>query len=571
MPPRLTSPFRSLEFRLLVPLSLTVAAILAIHAMLGFRSTQAQAATLVRAEVERCGELVTGATHDGMLLNRLGEVQTTIQRLASAPEIAGIRVYDKHGRIVLSARPEEIGEILTEDSEICQSCHHPGEPQEGVAIKRRVTARAENGHNVMRRLTVIENDESCTTAACHFHHPKQAALGVLDVGISMAPFDQAINAAGAQLLRTTIVLILISGLVAGLFVRRVIHAPVTKIRRATQRIAAGDLDTRLDVRGDHALARLADAFNRMAADLGAAQCENAQWARTLEEKVDAKTRELQQIQRQVIHMETMASLGKLSATVAHELNNPIAAILTYARLVKRELAEQDLDHATREELERCLSLIDSECSRCGDIVHNLLAFARRKGAAMAPADLDQIIDHALMLVAHHLRMHSIELRTAPVEGDPSITADAGQIEQALLALLMNAIEAMQNNADRPAVLTVRGFADEPDAVRIEVADTGHAIPPDVLPHIFEPFFSTKGAESGVGLGLAVVYGIVHRHGGTIDVSSEPGAGATFSIRLPRHATPQGEDESPPSPGDAALQALLAERRRAQNVRQNLRR
>jgi two-component system NtrC family sensor kinase len=161
-------------------------------------------------------------------------------------------------------------------------------------------------------------------------------------------------------------------------------------------------------------------------------------------------------------------------------------------------------------------------------VKNLLVFARRTGAAMASVDLNEIVDRSLMLVRHRLDMSGTELRTTFLQGDTNVVADPGQVQQALVALLVNAVEAMGEGGTLSVVLV-----GDAEGVRIGVADTGPGIPPGVLPLIFEPFFSTKDSESGVGLGLAVVYGIVHRHGGTIEVESEVGTGTTFHLRLPR--------------------------------------
>ena len=153
----------------------------------------------------------------------------------------------------------------------------------------------------------------------------------------MAPLEAAIRTAQRQFLWTTLILILIVGVVAAVFIRRVVQRPVNELYEGTRRIADGDLDTRIEVRGRHELARLAEAFNQMAGDLRTARREVTEWSQKLEDKVVEKTEELGRAQRQVLHMEKMASLGKLSATVAHELNNPLSGMLTYARLVRREL------------------------------------------------------------------------------------------------------------------------------------------------------------------------------------------------------------------------------------------
>jgi two-component system NtrC family sensor kinase len=223
--------------------------------------------------------------------------------------------------------------------------------------------------------------------------------------------------------------------------------------------------------------------------------------------------------------------------VAHELNNPLTGVLTYAGLVRRELGDQPIAAEMRDELTQYLSLIEKECKRCGAIVQNLLVFARPTGVEMASVDLNQVVQRSLMLVRHHLEISNVKLECELLSGDSRIVADEGHVQQALIALLVNAVEAMKNLPGGEGQLSVRlrGAADE---VEIEVADTGVGIPPEVLPQIFEPFFSTKEAENGVGLGLAVVYGIVQRHGGRIEVESQVGEGTVFHVHLPRHGSAQ---------------------------------
>lgn len=547
MSSRPASLVHSLEFRLFVPLALTACAVLAVHAVVGFRSTKAHFARFVSAEVERYSTLVKGATHDGMLLNQLDELQLTFERLSEAPEVSSIRVYNTDGRIVLASDPVLLGRSVSRRSQTCRACHGDWASDASLPDETEEIARDHDGYETHRRLTVIRNEPGCASARCHSHPPEQPVLGLLDVGMSMEPFEEGIRSSQRSLVWTTLLLIVVSGGVSGVFIRRVVHQPVQHLREGTERVASGDLDTPIEVRGENDLSQLAAAFNSMMADLREARSEINEWSRTLEDKVETKTKELQLAERQVLHMETMASLGKLSATVAHELNNPLSGILTYARLVRRELAAQDLDPGVGAELERYLGVVDRECSRCGAIVHNLLAFARRRGAQMAPADINEIVDRSLMLVRHHLEMRGIALESELLDGDAAITADAGQVQQALLALLMNAIEAMPGEDGRADTLTVRVGADA-GRVWVDITDTGIGIPGDTLPHVFEPFFSTKGGESGVGLGLAVVYGIVNQHGGSIDVTSEVERGTTFRVTLPRTPPKDARDRPRPDGG-----------------------
>ena len=533
-----------------MPLAATLAIFLSVHAFLGRWWAREELSQFIAADLERSTSLIKGAMHDGMLLNRKTELQARIERLGSSPGFTGIRVYSKEGRVALSADHAERGQTRSIRDDACVVCHVKG-VESGPGVRSVATIMTDrDGHRAPRAFTVIRNETGCSSFGCHQTPSEQPVLGVLDVEMTMAPFDEAIARTSWQLGWTTLLLILISGLIVALLARRLVLEPVARLREGTHRIASGDLTTRIDVSGGRELASLASSFNMMVSDLQDAQDELARWSRTLEQRVDEKTRALQVAHQQLSQVQTMASLGKLSATVAHEINNPLSGILAYARLVRRELAQQPVDPAVREELESYLVLIDKECVRCGDIVKNLLTFARQRSVRPGPTDVNRIVEDSLMLVRHHLEMHQISVQTTLLKGDPIITAVSGQIQQTVLALLMNAIEAMQANAGRPARLEVRLEGDE-DRVTLQVRDTGVGIAPDLIPHIFEPFVTTKGDAKGVGLGLSVVYGVVHGHGGDISVASSVGEGTTFTVRLPRQRDDAQEDPSSAQRAEAA--------------------
>lgn len=521
---------RSLSVRLLVPLLVLIGATFAIHAFLSYRATRERFESLVSAEAHHYATLVMRATHDRMLLDKELDVQRTIKHLAEDGRVVAVRLYDPDGRIVQSAAEGEVGTRVDRDQdEPCTSCHR-GSPESTRDVLTRF-----GDSPALRHLMVIPNERSCAGARCHLSTAEQPVLGLLDVELTMVPLQQAIQSARGQMLWTVLGLVLVTSVLTGGLVRQLVHKPLRKLKEGTRRLAAGDLDARIDVEASEELAQLAESINHMATDVQAARHELAQWSQQLEEKVVAKSDELRRAQGQVVHMERMASLGKLSATVAHELNNPLSGILMCARLVERELAEHTLPEGPRDEVAKNLRLIQQECQRCGSIVQNLLLFARRSdGQPMAPVDLNEVAERSLMLIRHHLQLSDIVLDFQPLDGDATVVGDAGQLEQAMVALLVNAVEAMTgpDGGGGGGHLRVTLTGTEATAT-IAVSDTGVGIHPDVMPQIFEPFFSTKHQESGVGLGLAVVFGIVQRHTGDIDVTSEPGRGTTFSIRFPR--------------------------------------
>jgi two-component system NtrC family sensor kinase len=534
-PLRRPSFLNSLGVSLFLWLFVVVLAAFAAYAFLSVRSTSRQLRATVESGALAWSELIKSATWFGMLRNHKEDVHEVIRTVAATPGVVGVRIYDKQGAIIYSADSREIGRQVDMKAESCVVCHN-GEPPLSVVPKgERVRVfEGRDGHRVLGLINPIENSPACSDAGCHAHPRQQAVLGVLDVKMSMVEADSRLAAAKRQELTAAVLMALAVGTASALFIHRFVRRPVRSLIAGTQRIARGDLGATLEG-GQNEIGRLGEAFNQMTRDLGRARQENEEWSHTLERKVMEKTEELAATQRQVVHMEKMASLGKLAATVAHELNNPLAGILNYAKLVARSLAEGD--QGDTEENARFLRIIQQESSRCGEIVRSLLLFSRRSGGELAPHPLNPIVENALAIVRHHLEMSGVECAWTPLAVDDPLLCDAGQLQQALVALFVNAVEAMGPGG----TLTVRACSVS-EGVEITVADTGVGIPPESLPRIFEPFYSTKEQGSGVGLGLAVVYGIVERHQGRIAVDSEVGKGTVFRLTLPRRTVPQQQGE-----------------------------
>jgi len=525
--------FRSLSLRLLLSLLTTMAAVAIVFTIVNIRATSDRWMHLIHNSANRTSELVRRAAYYGMLLNRKEDVHQTIRQVAKSPGVAGIRVYDKQGTIIFSANDTEIGDRVDLQAEACVVCHDRDEPLRSLPRDDRIRAfRNAKGEGIVALITPIENEPECARSSCHGPPQEETILGVLDVQLSTVFMDETLNDTKRQMIWTAVAMALVIGLGSAAFIERFVRRPVRRLHDGTTRVARGDFSTRIRIASHDELGDLGDAFNRMTDDLQRARDELTGWSQRLEQKVVEKTDELGRAQRQILLMEKMASLGKLSATVAHELNNPLAGILTYAKLVARELKDSNDQQAPElaEELQRYLTLIQQESRRCGDIVRNLLLFARESGTKLAACSINDIVERSLMLVRHHLEMANIKLVSQKLDEDDQLICDADQLQQALVALFMNAVESMAEGGDGQLTVRLQG---ESDHLGIDVSDTGSGIPAEIVSHIFEPFFSTKDKESGVGLGLAVVYGIVQRHGGSIDVTSQVGEGATFHLHIPR--------------------------------------
>jgi signal transduction histidine kinase len=241
------------------------------------------------------------------------------------------------------------------------------------------------------------------------------------------------------------------------------------------------------------------------------------------EKVEEVARLLKENQEQLIHAEKLTSLGQMSASIAHEINNPLAGVLVYTQLLSKKVAG---DTFKKEEALGYLSRMESEVNRCSKIIRNLLDFARQKEPMLQLTDINQVIEQVLAMVGHQAQMQKIEVVKEFSPCLPKVIADFDQLQQVFTNLTLNAIQAMPNGGR----LTLRSSAVDTE-VKIDVQDTGCGIPKENMFKLFTPFFTTKEKGKGVGLGLAVVHGIIQRHKGRIKVQSEIGKGTTFSVYL----------------------------------------
>ena len=511
-------------------LALLVSSMALVFGALGYLNIELHRRHLERAalaDAARVSSVIKRNTSYYMLRNQRDGLYHIITDMANEPGMLRIRIVNYKGGISFSSDPSEVGKVLTDALQVHDAFPEGISPFHYVDDKQTFREyRLPSGEHALGIITPIENSPSCSAVECHAHPAQIKTLGVLDTNISLASTEQSVAESRRQVLGYTILAVLgVAGLCAA-FVRRMLQGPLTALEEGTQRIGSGDLGYQIHLKSGGELAELAESFNTMSCQLQDARKEIDAWTRTLEERVAEKTRQLSGAQEEMLRVERMASIGKLAAVVAHEINNPLAGILTYAKLLKKKVGRSPQPDTENLGM---LDLIESESRRCGEIVKNLMTFARPTSMNREPADLNAIIDRCVRLVQHQLKLVNVELHLALSLDLPHVRCDCGQIEQVILALVMNAIDAMPNGGN--LTLCSRKSKD-PARVQVEVRDDGVGMPPEVLANMFEPFFTTKERGRGLGLGLAISRNIVERHGGKIEVASEAGRGTAFTITLP---------------------------------------
>jgi len=522
---------KRLAYRLIISLSI----ILVIAGSLsGWYSIEKEEELLLKSMIlgaDQLSRAITSATWHAMKADQREAAYEIMQTIALKQGIDRIRIFNKEGRTVFSTTAMEGGQV-EKNAESCNPCHSKIQPKVKVDVPSR--SRISLGRDGARKLamvTPIYNESSCSEADCHAHPKDITVLGVLDISLDLAPMDNEMKSVRQRVVLATIGLVLIVGIFVGVFATRFVDRPIQRLIEGTRAVSEMDLDTQINVPAVGQLNELAQSFETMRVRLRHALAELNEFAQQLETKIKERTEQLDAANRKLVQSDRLASLGQLAATVAHEINNPIAGILTLSMLVQRILKEDGIPTDRVLEVRQYLTQIANETSRVGRIVTDLLAFSRRSKPQRMDADLNAIIRSTLSILSHKLKLMNVTLDERLAEKLPPIKCDVSQMQQVLINLVMNGAEAMQSKGGGPIIIGTQ-FIERENTVILEITDKGDGISADNLTKIFDPFFTTKGEGKGVGLGLSVIYGIVDDHKGDIDVKSEVGKGTTFLVRLP---------------------------------------
>ncbi len=462
-----------------------------------------------------------------MLHNYREALYNSIETVGTQEGIEKVRIFNKEGEIQFSSDKEEIGKMVGKRAEACYACHAVDKPLERLDIPKRSRIFKVGKHRVLGMINPIYNEPDCYNAQCHYHPPEQKVLGVLDVSVSLADTDKSIKEIRDKTTFFAAITILAVSTIIGLIIQRAVYRPVKELAEGTTRVAAGDFDYHFTSHSQDEIGQLAESFNKMTQRLKKADNDIKELIRTLEEKVEERTSELKAAQYQLLQSEKLASIGKLAATIAHEINNPLSGIMTYTKLMEKKLNKERFSRDDIPKFRSHLAIMERETERCSSIVRNLLDFARQREPSLKPnVDINAVMDEALSLLTNQIALQEIKLEKRFGQLPP-IVADPMQLRQVFVNIILNACEAIKDNG-RLAITTI--FSEEEQMVKVDIKDNGVGIAEEDLPRVFDPFFTSK--EQGTGLGLSVVYGITNSHQGTIEVKSKVGEGTTFIFKLP---------------------------------------
>ena len=492
--------------------------------------------TVIVQSGNNVGSLVEGALYHSMMENDASALQNTLDVIHTLPGIEDVNMYNASDSLIYSSFSADSSGTINPD---CRSCHNnlasmfPRKEKSYRIITADSECKMSKGINGQRHLLIrspILNSKSCYESSCHAHKATEDVLGSLVIKVPLKDLDAAVKKSSIEfyILAILITLILASSLI--LVTWKEIKNPLSRLIKASVAVANGDTSTRVEIKPNQLddMRMVSVAFNDMLDNLQTATTELENWSQQLEYKVQKKSEELGTAQSELIHIERLASLGKLSSSVAHEINNPLSGILVYTKLVHKLLSNPDLTEAKKEVMLKHLKMIEAETKRCGDIVKGLLDFSKKDQEDFEPRHLHEILNETYDLMSHPVKIANINFLTDLAAKSDLIYCSPNQIKQACVAMLVNSSEAVTDNGE----IVVKTSNPDQDTIRLDISDNGIGISAEDIPHIFEPFFSTKQNVSGIGLGLAIVHGIIQNHKGKILVRSELGHGTTMSVTLP---------------------------------------
>ncbi|MBX3008827.1 MAG: HAMP domain-containing protein [Melioribacteraceae bacterium] len=407
--------FRKIGLKLILVVSLTAIVIIGVYSYINVKAQS----DVLQAEIERHGnelsEILKSSIHQQMMYNQREHLRETIKSVGTNYAIKDIRILNKVGEIIHSPHAEDIGKMVDKDAESCYACHAANEPLERLTIKERtrIFKMHTDSSRILGIINPIYNEKSCYEAECHAHPESATVLGVLDLTIPLDEVDKQIRENEKREVIFALIAITGIGFIIGFFVKRWVDYPVKELVKATDQVSAGNLNYRIKNLGSDELGRLSTSFNNM-------------------------TKNLSEMREQLFQSDKLASLGQLAAGVAHEINNPLTGVLTYSSFLLKRTKDNP-------EMQEDLKVIVRETMRSREIVKGLLDFARQSTPKKMPIDLNEVIERSILVANNQLKINHIQLAKELDSELPKLTADANQLEQVFINLLVNAIDAIKSN------------------------------------------------------------------------------------------------------------------------------
>lgn len=415
--------FKRIGGKLILLVGATAITIVGLFAYLSLEAMDARLLGEVERHANQLSETVRASTRYAMLLNERDHIRQIVHSISQQQDIGKVRILNKAGEIIYSSIETDIGMMVDKDAEACYSCHSADRPLERLPIpqRTRVFQVHPDSSRYLGIITPINNEQSCWSAPCHAHPREKTVLGVLDVALPLRDADETLAKIRLELILSALASFLGISIIIGLFVRRWVVKPVNELVNATQAVADGNLSYTIKERRADELGTLAKSFNNM-------------------------TRKLADARMQLFQSDKLASLGRLAAGVAHEINNPLTGVLTYSSFLMRRTQD-------RPEMQEDLKVIVRETIRCREIVKSLLDFARQSVPKKVETSMVEIIDRALHVAKNQLTMSAITVVKQVAHDLPKVTVDANQMQQVFLNLIVNAADAI---GPRGGTITISG-------------------------------------------------------------------------------------------------------------------
>ncbi len=524
--------------KLIIYLTLMVIIVEGGFVFVNIKSQERRLLDEMALSAELVSQTMVSSTWHAMLEDRRNSVYQMMENVGQQKNVEKVRIFNKAGRIMFSSGSDD-GQIVDISAEACDLCHAKDQPLLHVDVSSRTRIfRLPDGDRVMGMVTPIYNERSCSQAGCHAHPENINVLGVVDVTMPLDRVDQQMADLRFRSVMLSMITVFVVAFFVILFVRRFVQQPVRKLIEVANAVGTSKFDHPIDIAADDELGELACSFVSMQNRIQVSNQRIQEFTDTLERRVEERTRQLRKTENKLIQSDRLASLGQLSASVAHEINNPLGGVINFSKLMKRLLQDGEIPKERMADFRQYLDHVVTETVRCGNIVRDLLVFARNSTPSRARYDFNEIVRRTLSVIHHRLELGEVTPHLSLADDLPEIMCNASQMQQIITNLVINAAETMEDGI----VTVVTRFVPEQRVVQLEVVDTGAGISDENLRKIYDPFFSTKEEGKGTGLGLAVVYGIVEAHGGKIVVQSTVGQGTTFTVTLPVDPPASAEED-----------------------------